>query len=505
MKRSIHTRSTGAGVVGVAAAAACLFASLTACPPTQTQTPDSGVPADFCEVRSDCVEPGKVCTAENYCADCQTSGQCRLKEECHADTDAGTQRCALRAGWGTVCERNDQCQAGQWCVQGLCKDSTEVRLCPNGTAEECLTGQRCNAVNLVCEEDLGCAENADCSPGEVCNVGSHSCVPRCTPQTQAQVCGPSEKCVDEKCVQCATDAECGVGLFCDAAGQCVASGKCYQDRDCKVPLVCYIPTGQCVTRPPPCVSDENCAPDQKCNVGTGKCIPRNCQPDVFEANDDRDSAKAVKTNTLHTGLTLCPNDLDYYAFTLSRGDQLGINIDADPFAESTFTTVVQDSTGRTLASGRLLTSYVAAAPDTYYVAISTSDAFQPYDVRFLLSRGTPCDDDGWEPNDLPTQAVPLNAAGVVDGVVCPQDKDHFTVTVPAGKGVQVSLTDYNSANGLLRLCLFDGATQLGCSEDVKSPLVAAPAETVAGKAVTARIDAADVRAANSYTLKVEFP
>lgn len=479
-----------------------LAASFTACPASNNVEPDAGPPLDFCETRDAC-EAGQVCTAENYCADCQSSGECRLKEQCNIDADAGIQRCALREGWGTACERNDQCSAGNWCVQGLCKPTSEVRLCPNGTRDECLTGQRCNTINLVCEEDLGCSESADCSPGEVCNTGSYTCVPRCTQETQADVCLGGEKCVNEICVQCETSADCGVGLICDAAGRCSAEDKCYDDRDCKVPLVCYAATGACVEKPPPCVSDDNCAPDQRCNVGTGKCIPRNCQPDRYEPNNDLMTAKSV-TATKHIDLTLCMADQDYFVFNLSRGDRLGINLEADGFAEDTFTTVVQDSTGRTLAAGKLLASYVAPAPDSYYVGISTTDPYQPYDVTFLISRGTPCDDDTWEPNDLTTQAVPLNNAGLVDAVICPQDQDHFAVTVPAGQGLSVSLTEYNSASGLLRLCLYDGATELGCSEDPGTPTVTATAAEVGGKAVMMKVTGVNALSANSYTLKVEF-
>ena len=476
--------------------------TLLGCPPSQTTEPDGGTLAPgFCEVREDC-DPGQVCTAEKYCADCESSGQCRLKEECRADADAGTQRCALRSGWGIDCERNEQCNAGQWCVQGLCRDTESVRLCPAGTDDGCPANMRCNTTNLVCEEDLGCAEDADCGAGEVCNEGSHACVPRCTLETQQDVCLGGERCVNDVCVQCERDADCGVGLVCDAAGKCGAAPRCYQNRDCNVPLVCYVPTGQCVDKPPPCVSDETCGEDQRCDVGVGRCVPRACQPDQFEPNNDRATARPLTPNKKYFELTLCPGDFDYYAFTLARGDRLAINLDADSFSENTFTTVVQDASGRTLASGKLMADYVASASDTYYVGISTTDSYQPYDVNFFTTRGSPCDDDRWEPNDTPATATPLNTAGQVDGAICPQDQDHFSVAVPSGRGVSVSLINYSSSNGLLRLCLFDGATELACSEDTGTPVVSAG--QAGGKTLHITVSAVDPRSANTYTAKVEF-
>jgi hypothetical protein len=79
----------------------------------------------------------------------------------------------------------------------------------------------------------------------------------------------------------------------------------------------------------------------------------------------------------------------------------------------------------------LLVSYVAPTPQKYYVVISTTDPFQTYDVTFLLSRGTPCDDDSHEPNDLSTQATALNTATQLDGAICPQDQDWFSASVPS--------------------------------------------------------------------------
>ncbi len=347
-------------------------------------------------------------------------------------------------------------------MQGLCRDTETVRLCPAGTDDECPANLRCNVPNLVCEEDLGCADDADCGAGEVCNNGSHACVPRCTVDTQKDVCVGGEQCVNDHCVQCERDADCGVGLTCDAAGKCGRAALLPGPR-LQGAAGLLRPTGACLDKPPPCISDENCAEDQRCDVGVGQCVPRACQPDRYEPNNDR--ATPGHHAERYFGLTLCQGDVDYYAFTLARGDQLAVNLDADPFSENTFTTVVKDASGRTLASGKLLVDYVASAADTYYVGICTTDAYQPYDVTFFTSRGTPCDDDGFEPNDTPATATPLNTASQIDGAICPQDQDHFSVAVPSGKGVSVSLINYSSADGLLRLCLFDGPTELACSDD----------------------------------------
>lgn len=478
---------------------ALLFAlALCACPRV-TPPGDAGRPPE-CTARTDC-PAGKICTAQQFCDFCDSSGQCSVKELCQPDT----RLCALRPGWGTDCATNDQCQAGSWCKQGLCQDRSQVSLCPSGLNGECPQGQRCNRVTTVCEEDLGCSTDADCSAGEKCNTGSRACAPRCTVDTQAQICAAGERCVNELCAQCATTAECGVGLVCDAAGRCSTGARCYTDRDCKVPLACFVQTGACLPKPPPCITNDTCAVDQRCDVPSGTCVPKTCQPDRYEPDDDAPHAFNLVAGT-YRGLTLCPGDVDWYAVSLSRGDQLGVNLDADPFSESTFSTLIKDGSGRTVAAGRLLVSYVAPVPSKYYVVVSTSDQFQPYAITLLLSRGTPCDDDVHEPNDTPAQATALNATTQLDGTICPQDQDWFRAVVPAARGLRASLINYDPGKGLLRLCAFaaDGGVSLGCSED-PAPAVSAPAAQVAGQPVLLQVLGTNDRLANSYTLNVEFP
>jgi hypothetical protein len=431
---------------------------------------------------------------------CESNGQCRLTEQC----DAEARVCAWREGWGGDCARNEECALGTWCHQGLCQPRAAITLCPSGTRGECPTGQRCNLGNLVCEEDLGCLEDADCGASEVCNTGLHACVPRCTEANASLVCAPGERCAGSRCVQCIESVECGPGFLCDAAGRCAVTPRCYSDRDCRVPLVCHLPTGACLERPPPCTSDETCASNQRCDIGTGTCVLRTCQADALEPNDTPSTAFAVSASQ-YLDLTLCSGDVDHYAMALERGDQLGVNVQGDIFAEPSFSTVILDAGGRVLASGHMLASFVAALPGTYAVRVSTAAPAQHYDVGFFLSRGTPCDDDRQEPNDTPATAKPYVLGTAVEGVICPQDMDHFTLSVPAGRGVRATLTNYSAASGLLRLCVFEGSTEQGCSEDPAGAAVSLPAEAVGGKTLTVRISGDDARTTNGYTFQVEFP
>ena len=180
-----------------------------------------------------------------------------------------------------------------------------------------------------------------------------------------------------------------------------------------------------------------------------------------------------------------------------------MNLDADPFSENNFSTLIKDSTGRSLAAGKLLVSYVAPASQKYFVSVSTIDPFQPYDVSFLLSRGTPCDDDSHEPNDSAQQPTALNTVTSIEGAICPQDQDWFRANVPADKSLKVSLANYDPGKGLLRLCVFDGVTQLGC-DDSTAPVVSTGASDAGTRQLLIRVVGSTERVANAYTLKVEF-
>jgi len=206
-------------------------------------------------------------------------------------------------------------------------------------------------------------------------------------------------------------------------------------------------------------------------------------------------------------LTLCPGDADHYSLALERGDQLGVNVEAEVFAEPVFSTALQDARGRVLATGRLRMSHVAAERGVYTVRIASRDALpRAYDVGFFLARGTPCDDDVHEPNDTVDTATTLPEALSLEGMLCPGEQDHVRFTVPSAQGVKVSLSGYAAERGLLRLCLLgeSGGAELGCSHDAEGATVSLPASAVAGQRLTVRVVGDDARTTNGYTLQVEW-
>ena len=65
------------------------------------------------------------------------------------------------------CILNEDCDLGWFCVQGVCTDADDVVPCTDDG--DCQAAERCDRLNLVCVQDLGCNRDEDCAVGEVCN------------------------------------------------------------------------------------------------------------------------------------------------------------------------------------------------------------------------------------------------------------------------------------------------------------------------------------------------
>ncbi len=102
--------------------------------------------------------------------------------------------------------------------------------------EDCQEGQRC--VNKKC---VACGKDSDCPDGQACKNGA--CVIPDAECTEDDECPEGQACISGQCRPCESNGECGPG------------GKC-QDGVCQRPKACEI--------------DEDCADDEDCI--DGRCL-----------------------------------------------------------------------------------------------------------------------------------------------------------------------------------------------------------------------------------------
>jgi len=218
------------------------------------------------------IDNDAVCPPDSYCIEGGCRTQCLSGEfPCPGgyicqehDVDGQLVRicmpgACLNCAPGEVCQNdqcvdlcaNVQCDPGQECVYGECRDCHTIG-CPDG--QVCYEG--------ACQDDP-CAAAA-CDPvNEYCDGGA--CVPVCADHEcpSGQRCGAGGQCGPDACV----DVICAPGEYC-------ADGACAPDN---CPLV-FCPPGQVCVPPGECVSDPcpllSCPADSECVVtptGEGFC------------------------------------------------------------------------------------------------------------------------------------------------------------------------------------------------------------------------------------------
>jgi hypothetical protein len=449
------------------------------CSGKNSGTLDSG-PADsgfVCDSGADC-PAGEICKipdggSENACLNCGTNGDCRPQQLC---SDAGL--CLFRPGWGDQCTLNAQCSAGQFCVQGLCVAAKPSDLCQRGN---CPQGQVCNVQNQVCEQNLGCTINASCSATQICNPVTLACEPRCDPNNPGLVCNPTQLCVQNRCVDCIQDSNCGdAGLTCNvAAGLCTAPGLCYSDAACPAGEVCNLATNTCGAVPPPCTSNDGCPLQEVCDLVTGACVSPNCLPDEFSqgtGNQTMANAAPIQAPGAFANLTLCgPNDQDWYSLPLLSGDTLQVTIDTNAVgAGYSFDAKMLDTSGVILAdSTSLLLTGVAPTTGTYLLQMTDGDPACMYGFRTLVAHGVTC-----PANPFGNIGDMANAAFIDGGVgpiyLCAGQEDWFEVDVPVG-GLDVTLgCDPTHGPLAITAALADGGVLTSSSSGTSTQTILVP-------------------------------
>ena len=411
-------------------------------------------PKPECAVREDCAA-GLVCQ-EGKCAGCQRGRDCHLTEVC----DPVQRRCTFKACFGEECRTHEECKLGQFCVQGLCVDppgqQCAVRLC--GHARDCNPGQRCNPRTFVCEADLGCERDADCAAGKACDTGSGQCVQLCTQENAAQICGALTPCIEGRCVQCASDADCGPGLSC-GAGTCAAPSACATSRDCPVPDVCDRASRTCGPARGPCSSNETCATDERCDSRLGLCVAGACLPDRFAPNGSPPAAAPLAPGS-YPQLTLCGRDEDWFTVSLKSGDTVQVVVDADPLGS--FDLQLIDSAGAVLEQGPAAVLRTVGTTGTYSLRARTNDAAAFYGLRVQVAQGTACVHNPPEAHPAPQQALPLPIGPTYAWTICPGEATWFSIRAGAGQGADATAALDPTAGGAIVLELYDsdGATLL---------------------------------------------
>ena len=414
------------------------------------QDTDGGTDKILCSARADC--PGRLGCVEGFCGRCNLDSHCAITEVCNPFD----QLCDPYIG--DECRLNQECPLGSFCVQGECQTADEVVQCSNDG--DCAGGERCDQINLVCVEDLGCETGEDCAAGEVCNPATHKCERACTPQTQAQVCGFGLVCDQQgRCVECYRDDQCGIGQRCNPdTSRCEGENTCYTDRDCPDGQVCNLQTSQCTVPPPDCLSHEDCPAGTLCDISSGTCVSEDCLADRFEPNDAPGEAVTLDAGEF-VDLTLCGGDLDWFSIFLSRGDRLQVIVSTDFLnADHFLTTLFNPDATEVLQEDNLLIDHTVSEDSAYLVRIQTSDLRAGYGLRVTVSRGTPCDDDEMEPNDSALSAVPVEAGGYPGLVVCPHDEDWYVIDRTYEQKLEVRI-EYPAIEGDLDLDLLAGDAQ----------------------------------------------
>lgn len=130
-----------------------------------------------------------------------------------------------------------------------------------------MAGFRC--VGGVCSAG-GCDSDDDCPAGQQCLDGRCEDGDSCTSDVD---CPIGESCVDGRCqpAGCTSDMDCPVGESC-VSGQCQPAG-CTSDADCPSGRHCL--DGDCYAQE--CLNDSHCAPGASCT--NGSCITATtCDP-----------------------------------------------------------------------------------------------------------------------------------------------------------------------------------------------------------------------------------
>lgn len=445
-----------------------------------------------CMVRDDCPRPlDQLCNELNKCIPDPASP---IGNECPGGT-------------------ND-CEMGEFCSAGTCYSVADAKVCRRQS--DCSGGQRCDPINGFCVDDRGGCNRANeypelaCAEGDLCDAVTGHCnsptgIP-CTADTQVEDCGESLFCINNRCVQCTSNENCGVdnNICCDgtgtqcnlATGRCVSAFLCSVDEDCTGCRTrpglgetrycsdhsacdddgdcssmsgrrCASGTGECVQ--PECTSDSQCDGDYACDMTNYRCYrPTPHCDETNEPNNAPSAATPVSGTSFND--VLCRGDTDYLRVSGHANTRLRITIGASPSPYYSVDVALLDAGGNELDSASfsysteqaVLTTFVAAQADfiVKLMADATADDNQ-YNYTLTIEELAPlqCNSEAGEPNNTLVDASNsvLQIGPAVSRILCGEDDvDYHQFVAPAGLRSTVTVT-YAAGEGEIDLDLLDSS------------------------------------------------
>ena len=183
--------------------------------------------------------------------------------------------------------------------------------------------------------------------------------------------------------------------------------------------------------------------------------------DAYEDNDALEAAAPLAAG-VYPGLRACPNDSDFYGITAGNNEIIEIDArfehalgDLDLRLYDPSGALVRSATSNNDNERVVYTTLVAGA---YTIGVQmdgyAADGGEPgNDYELTIALGAPCV-DVFEDNDAAGRATPLGS-GTFSGLwACPNDEDHYWLSVELGEVVTVDL-DFSHAAGDVDLRLYN--------------------------------------------------
>ncbi len=316
----------------------------------------------------------------------------------------------------------------------------------------CTEFQTCDESTGTCLEPDTCVTNADCTDGRICQGGDCVVAPGCI--TSAD-CGDDAYCdlTLQECAPegCTGDSQCPNSLVCTDDGYC---GLCSSSAPCPGNQQCL--GGTCFDAPT-CTTDADCTMGRVCNAGN--CEIDSCADDTYEPNNGVDFVtNSIEANgPIGSGtynFALCTNDPTVF------GDQDWFEIDAAPGDGIIINALIEPSRGTTemylmnadgvqingaSQQGNYLNINVASLDQApvYVQFLQFESIDAPVTMELVVVNGGYCLDDSWEPNNIGSGAHAVGSDPVTtfkDFSLCPGDEDWFSLSVSAGKRLDIDMT-----------------------------------------------------------------